>query len=281
VKRIWVSSAVLSAWILVGSGSAPAEIYSWTDEQGKLHFTQSLDQVPPRHRPEASAKASDARPSRLQIYETPERSDAPTAALSARKTLRIPFERRGALMLVDVQLNDQLTAPFLVDTGASGISIPRAVADRLGMPIGPSTRRVYVHTANGLASRPLVRLDSVQLGEARLEGAEATVNPTMDFGLLGGTFFNNFIYRVDAAESVITLQPNEAMRSGLGAEDWRERFRRVREPLQRLEQHLDSVEISRPGRRAELEQKRTELRARLDELELEANRVGVPAAWRE
>ena len=49
-----------------------------------------------------------------------------------------------------------------------------------------------------------------------MEGLNATINPAMEVGLLGGDFFNNFVYRVDAAASVITLVPNDRMRGGLG-----------------------------------------------------------------
>ena len=44
----------------------------------------------------------------------------------------------------------------------------------------------------------------------------AVVDPGLEFGLLGGAFFNNYVYRVDAARSVITLAPNQDMRGGLG-----------------------------------------------------------------
>jgi hypothetical protein len=46
-------SAHVAAWaslaLLIG-GSAPAEIYRWTDENGQPHFTSSLEKVPPRFR---------------------------------------------------------------------------------------------------------------------------------------------------------------------------------------------------------------------------------------
>ena len=34
-------------------------------------------------------------------------------------------------------------------------------------------------TANGVVARPLIRLDAVELSGARVEGLEATVNPSM------------------------------------------------------------------------------------------------------
>ena len=37
--------------------AAAAEIYQWTDEQGRVHFTQDLSQVPARHRSQAELRA--------------------------------------------------------------------------------------------------------------------------------------------------------------------------------------------------------------------------------
>jgi clan AA aspartic protease (TIGR02281 family) len=280
-------ATVLGALLVAAATQAPAEIYRWTDEHGRLHFTESLDKVPARYRAAAQVRARDEKGGTdpLQTYDaSPPRVSATAArplAWVGGRTLQIPFRRSGSLMLVDVRLNDLVTAPFYIDTGASGISLPQTVADQLGIQVGPSTRYVYVHTANGMTSRPVVRLESVQLEGARVEGLEATVNPTMSVGLLGGAFFNNFVYRVDAAAGVIELRQNPAIRGGAGEEEWRERFRRARRPLQELEQHLEGREITRPDRRAELEARRSELRQRLEALEDQADRLGVPQAWRD
>lgn len=277
-----------SLLLCVAALPASAEIYRWTDAAGRLHFAQSLDQVPREYRRQAKESAdSNAPASRLQTYsrEAPIAAgdSSPTASYSSIRgdALHIPFQRHGTLMRVDAVLNDSVSVPFYVDTGASGISLPQSVADQLGVHVGPETRQVFVRTANGVVARPVVRLESVQLGGARVEGLEATLNPSMEIGLLGGSFFNNFIYRVDAAESVIALEPNDGIRGGLDAEEWRRRFAEAREPIRRLEAYLEDREVTREGRRQELEQRLEELRRGLEELELAANRAGVPAAWRE
>jgi clan AA aspartic protease (TIGR02281 family) len=273
--------------LLVCGGAAPAagEVYRWTDAQGRLHFSQHLEQVPREQRPAARetarAESKSGSADRIQTFEAPVRPASISRATFGRRTLRIPFERDGTLMRVHVQLNDSLRVPFLVDTGASGISIPASVAGQLGLLGGPKLGSMVVRTANGLVTRSVVRLDSVEVGGARVEGLEATVNPSMSVGLLGGTFFNNFIYRVDAAEQVITLQANDGIRGGIGAEQWRERFRAIREPMARLNAYLEETEISRDARRRHLEGRIASLEHSLESLELEANRASVPASWRE
>jgi aspartyl protease family protein len=277
------SLALLPLLAVALSTAAHGEIYRYTDESGQIHFTQSLDQVPPRFRESAHGSAVTERESPPPpAAKRPGYVPPATAAFGANgRALRIPFKRSGNLMKVVARLNGRVDVPFLVDTGASGISLPKSVADRLGIVVTPATRRVYVSTANGVVQVPLVRISSVELGGARVENLEATVNSSLSIGLLGGSFFNNFVYGVDAAASVITLSRNQAIRGGLAKDEWRTRFQDLREPLLRLERYLLEREISRKGRRAELEQNLADLRARMEALEIQADRVQVPANWRE
>lgn len=271
------------ALVVALSAPAAAEIYRWTDAQGRLHFTQHLDQVPREHREQARKQARSPSPAAIQTYAAPGGSSRASTPRRERyeQEVHIPFRSDGNLMRVTARVNDQLDVPFLIDTGASGVSLPSHVAEALGIRVGPDTPTTHVVTANGVVARSVVVLRSVELGRARVESLEATVNPSMDVGLLGGTFFNNFVYRVDAAESVITLVPNEQIRGGLREEDWRQRFRLVREPLARLEAHLARGVVQRGDEVEILERRRAELQARLDQLETEANRLDVPHTWRE
>jgi clan AA aspartic protease (TIGR02281 family) len=273
-------------------------VYEWTDAGGRQHFTEDLERVPPAERAGAVARERRRPASRLQTYrrddaaapETARPAAAPLPRLFGSRAsaagppgapLRIPFQKRGTLMVVDVVLNDQVRAPFLIDTGASGISIPDRVARELGVHIDADTPRLPVQTASGLVAEPLIELASVQVGPARVESVAALVNSTMDLGLLGGTFFNNFVYEVDAAAAVITLRPNDGVRAGLAEDEWRERFRAARGDLARLERYAGEDDRVPDARRAELERGLERVRGTLDALEREANAAGVPRSWRQ
>ncbi len=260
---------------------ATAEIYRWTDAEGRLHFTEDLSKVPLAQRDEARRAAAKESSRKLQTYSAAA-AHVPERKPAARRggEIRVPFVRDGSLMRVEVRLNDQVTTPFYIDTGASGVSLPSHVAEQLGIRIHPDMPHVRVVTANGMTSRPLVTLEAVELGAARVEGLEATVNPAMSIGLLGGTFFNNFVYRVDAAESEIRLVPNERIRGGLREQEWRTRFLQLREPLARVDSYLEEAVVLRKGERARLERRRAELANSLEELEQHANRLDVPYKWR-
>jgi clan AA aspartic protease (TIGR02281 family) len=279
-------ATVLVVFVLAGSGLATAEIYQWTDASGRLHFSQDLSQVPAsqRARAEADAKKPRARDP-LQVYGSRGGSAPGPAArtqLSVRsgRAMRIPFERHGTLMKVEVLLNGRVRVPFFIDTGASGVSIPWAVAKQLGLRIGPDTPQIQVRTANGVISEPLVPLASVQLGPARVDDVTAAVSTTMDIGLLGGAFFNNFVYQVDAAAGVITLVPNAGVRGGHGRDAWLARFEEIRGPLEKVGAYIDKGGFLDDERVHQLETHRDELRVAMEELEREASRKGVPRSWR-
>lgn len=63
---------------------------------------------------------------------------------------------------------------FLLDTGATLVSVPAALADRLQLARGPQTE---VHTANGMAKTWLTNLGRVQLGEIELKNVRAHISP--------------------------------------------------------------------------------------------------------
>jgi clan AA aspartic protease (TIGR02281 family) len=287
-RRVAGTAAALAALL---SAPVHAEIYQWTDAQGRVHFTEHLDRVPPAQRDAAMRGKRAESSGSLQIIpsasapasaEPETASRAPARSASGGRKIQIPFQPYGTLMRVHVRLNDTLDAPFFIDTGASGVSLPASVADRLGIRVTRDTPRAMVYTANGAVSLPRVRLDSIQLGGARVEGLEAMLNPSMDIGLLGGTFFNNYVYSVDHDASVITLEPNDKMRGGYNAERWRARFQELMDPLKRLEAHLGAPDAKiDPGERRFLERRLAELREQLDLLEDEADSQGVPEAWRQ
>jgi clan AA aspartic protease (TIGR02281 family) len=270
-------SAICLLALLLQTSDASSEIFRWVDEVGKLHFAQSIQQVPPQYRNQALDRSAAGGDGSFQTYTKSAEHQRPTAS----GKYRVPFVAEGSLMRVNAIVNGHLEIPFFIDTGASGVSLPASAASRLGISLGPNTQRVRMQTANGPIDLPLIRLDSVELAGARVEGLMATLNPTMNIGLLGGAFFNQFTYGVDPAANVITLERNHAaIVPSLSEEHWRRRFQKVRDSIEQLDSYLRVREGLEEARREELEQKRVELEARLDALELEANRDRVPRAWR-
>lgn len=79
---------------------------------------------------------------------------------------------------------------FLVDTGATFISIGRSDAQRIGINVSGG-QRAMSQTANGVIEVTKVKLDTVQLGTLILHNVDAVVhNKDLPITLLGMSFLN-------------------------------------------------------------------------------------------
>jgi aspartyl protease family protein len=81
---------------------------------------------------------------------------------------------------------------FVVDTGATHISLSQAEADRIGLPYRNGQRGIS-NTANGQVPVHRVMLDVVRIGDVQVYNVEATVLPaSLDQVLLGNSFLSRF-----------------------------------------------------------------------------------------
>jgi len=280
---------------LLFAGLASAEIYKWKDEQGRLHFAQDLSQVPAEY--QAQAKQGEVKAGsgpQIQHYEGAPAARAPDSSRrQGRKArpagspavYRIPVERTGSTMKVNVRLNDQVTAPFYIDTGASDVLLPEWVARDLGLDLDGG-RTAFYSTANGVVKQALVTLDSVDLGGARAEKIPAAVSRSMSVGLLGLSFFNHFRYDFDPGSGIVTLRPNglaEAgqIRGGRSETQWHSQFDALARHRRAVEKALDEANPNKSLRKGELEAALEEVDHQIRLLEDEADDAHVPMQWRD
>jgi aspartyl protease family protein len=104
-------------------------------------------------------------------------------------------ENRQGHYLASGRIND---APvlFLLDTGATDVSVPAELARRLGLTRGAAIR---ARTANGVITTWQTTLEQVQLGDIVLHDVRASINPGMSGHevLLGMSFLRelDFVQR--------------------------------------------------------------------------------------
>lgn len=72
---------------------------------------------------------------------------------------------------------------LLVDTGATSVAVPEAMAAGLGLRRGPE---ITLRTANGDATGYLTRIDQLQLGSLVFENVGANIAPGLDGEILLG-----------------------------------------------------------------------------------------------
>jgi len=81
---------------------------------------------------------------------------------------------------------------FVVDTGATNISMSQSLAERIGLDYRSGQRGIS-NTANGQVQAYRVPLTSVRVGEVEVYNVAATIVPVpMDFVLLGNSFLTRF-----------------------------------------------------------------------------------------
>jgi aspartyl protease family protein len=101
------------------------------------------------------------------------------------------------------QVNGKTTR-FLIDTGATTVSLPAAFARSAGIDYLKG-QRGFVQTANGPSAAFRVKLDSMTVGDITLYQIDATVLESgLDIALLGMSFLSRTDMKRDGANLVLT-----------------------------------------------------------------------------
>ncbi len=100
----------------------------------------------------------------------------PNAVLGKDGSLQVSLRRNRAGHYVAAGLINEQPVIFLLDTGATDVAVPEAVANRIGLRKG---RRSISRTAAGDVQTWSTLLRSVDLGGIRLHGVRATILPDM------------------------------------------------------------------------------------------------------
>jgi aspartyl protease family protein len=101
------------------------------------------------------------------------------------KEVMLQRNRRGHYVTSGL-INDRQVV-FMLDTGATDISIPQHLADELGLKKGP---RIVYQTAAGKSWGYSTVLDSVAIGNIELNNVRASINPNVsDLDILLGMTF--------------------------------------------------------------------------------------------
>lgn len=194
-----VVAVLVGLMVLAGPGLAAAQIYRWTDDRGQVNYSQGLDSVPERHRAGAtplSFPASRPAPPPVEVSRP------------AGELARFPFTP-GKPIWVDARVNGGGPVRLMLDTGASVTVInPRALS-AVGVP-SRTGRRGSIRGATGTASVLYVRVDAIEIGQARA-GPLEVVSHDVEFeqgdGLLGRDFLDRFHVTIDSQAGLVTLTP--------------------------------------------------------------------------
>jgi clan AA aspartic protease (TIGR02281 family) len=199
MKMSVFSLPMLCLLCLVLTPVRAAEYYRWVDDNGVLHITDNLHNVPPKHRANANRLTSSESPTVTE----PETKPAPRKA-------SIPMERHGQVVVIQATLNNKRSARFVVDTGSSYTLISNALARELSINVGENAKTMPFQTANGLINAPVTQLDSIAVGGMEVRDLPAAVHDAVPdpqvAGLLGLNFLSNFKMDIDTKKGVLNLE---------------------------------------------------------------------------
>jgi|SRR5882672_8556561 len=129
------------------------------------------------------------------------RSEASVAAGAARQSVTLAADSAGHF--VSEGAINGVPVRFLVDTGASLISIPASDAQRLGIDYRKGARGT-AQTANGPVAIFRVRFDTVRVGAIELSGIDGIViEQGLPVALLGMTFLNRVEMKRDGQTMIL------------------------------------------------------------------------------
>ena len=261
------------------------KIYKWTDNNGKVYFTDNPATIPEAYRNQSESHASKDLPSdHLALRQAPPQTNA--SATSTHTTpppqaFVVPLKRAGNVLFVEATLNGFVRVPLMVDTGASLTVISTQTAQRLGLNLEQAAM-IAMRSASGPFLAYLTKVRSMKIGEAIVKDVEVIVHdisPGREQGLLGMSFLDHFNVTIHALQDAMNLKPLDQVAGALlyGGKPqswWQSKFRFYRQQVSLISAYL--AQQNSP----ELEQSRRYFRGELATLERRARLASVPREWR-
>jgi clan AA aspartic protease (TIGR02281 family) len=122
------------------------------------------------------------------------------------------LQKRGGTFVVPVTINNTLQLSFIIDSGASDVSIPADVVLTLmrAGTIGNTDflgKRTYQLADGSVVPSPTFRIRSLKVGDQVLENVTGNVAPPSGALLLGQSFLSRFrSWSIDNRRMVLVLE---------------------------------------------------------------------------
>lgn len=122
----------------------------------------------------------------------------------------VKLTKRGNSLTTNVLLNRKVREDLIVDTGATDTVISSSLARKIGIQADKG-KNVLCQVADGRAvNGKQINIKEVRVGGAKVYNVQAIVLDSGEIGnspgLLGMSFLNNFIFKVDTEKETLILQ---------------------------------------------------------------------------
>lgn len=130
-----------------------------------------------------------------------------TVVNMARGREIVPLAKKCNSYYVDAVLNRRVKTELILDTGCTDTQIAPDIARKLGIRIA-SGEQVSCMLADGrTVTGRAINIKELKIGRAKVLNVRAVVlDQGKDTGLLGMSFLNNFVFKIDPEKSELVLQ---------------------------------------------------------------------------
>jgi predicted aspartyl protease len=183
---------------------ASAQTYRWTDDQGRVNYSQGIDSIPERFRPGAQFLTSPPSAPAPAVTAPGARAGTPLAAGGGQ----IRFTP-GQPILVNARINDSGSVRLLLDTGASVTTISPRVLAQLGVSSREALRG-SIRGVTGTADALFVMVNTIDVNGAKAGPIRVVAHDVelgQGEGLLGRDYLDRFIVKIDNQIGIVTLTP--------------------------------------------------------------------------
>lgn len=122
----------------------------------------------------------------------------------------VKLTRRGNSMTANVLLNRKVKEDLIVDTGATDTVISSGTAKKLGISLNKGQNVLYQVADGRTVNGRQINIREVRVGGAKVYNVQAVVLDSGEIGnspgLLGMSFLNNFVFKVDTEKELLVLQ---------------------------------------------------------------------------
>jgi len=130
------------------------------------------------------------------VYQSPESETAPNGDI----TITLKQNASGHYLAKGTINNEPVS--FIVDTGATTVAVPIAIAKKIGLPLG---QKLFTKTANGIGTSYESSAKSVQLGDITLSNIRVTASTGLmgEEALLGMSFLKEM--KIEQSDGVMKI----------------------------------------------------------------------------
>jgi hypothetical protein len=243
MRQISAFFLVLMLYPAISSGQ---NLYKWVDNEGVVHMTDTLSQIPPQYREQVEKKY-------LQTTAQPEPTIQPIAAGPDLQHFEVPydaFEGASRRIIISAILNESIPARLLLDTGSPGLMISPDLATRLGLLNDQKDGlKILTGGIGGTTPATLAVVDSIKVGAAVSEYLPVVISqiPSNEFeGLVGMDFLANYKLSIDTNRNVLVFNEIPPQSDKPGGHDeawWRSNFRNISGLRAEWNSYLEKMKI--------------------------------------